>query len=125
MFQSPIASSSFSISTSPQREHVCKVGRLYYIKIIKTSKDAPHKLQENVKIYFQAVLDFIKHSNWSKVALIYDDYTQDTVILQVFDNILSDQNLKPFSSMKVCICLCCNQACLHVMFNSLGRKLCL
>ena len=92
MFQSPVASSSFSISTSPQREHVCKVGRLYYIKIIKTSKDAPHKLQENVKIYFQAVLDFIKHSNWSKVALIYDDYTQDTVILQVFDNILSDQN---------------------------------
>ena len=92
MFQSPVASSSFSISTSPQREHVCKVGWLYYIKIIKTSKDAPHKLQENMKIYFQAVLDFIKHSNWSKVALIYDDYTQDTVILQVFDNILSDQN---------------------------------
>ena len=32
---------------------------------------------------FQAYLDFVVASNWTKVALIYDDYTHDTLRIQV------------------------------------------
>ena len=33
--------------------------------------------------YFQAILDFVLSSNWTKVALIYDVFTHDTVMLEV------------------------------------------
>ena len=32
---------------------------------------------------FQAYLDFVVSSNWTKVALIYDEYTHDTLRIQV------------------------------------------
>ena len=34
-------------------------------------------------LYFQAILDFVLSSNWTKVALIYDVFTHDTVMLEV------------------------------------------
>ena len=48
---------------------------------------------------FQAYLDFVVASNWTKVALIYDDYTHDTLRIQV---IIIFKVVKPKVPLFVC-----------------------
>ena len=48
---------------------------------------------------FQAYLDFVVASNWTTVALIYDDYTHDTLRIQV---IIIFKEVKPKVPLFVC-----------------------
>ena len=62
---------------------------------------------------FQAYLDFVVSSNWTKVALIYDEYTHNTLRIQV---IILISSLTSCKSSLVCV----SQHSFHVfLFSSL------